>query len=336
MAKPKPLRLGTPTPASVYSANLIAALELGYFLEEGIDLKLQQFPTTVPVMQAVAARTIDIGGGGVFPLVVANQPGKDHMLLRFFYNSLRKFSFEIVTRPDRPFNSIADLKGKKLGVLSLTAPYTPITRVVLKENGLKPTDIQLVAVGENRNAFALLERGEIDAYETFIGNSALFEGEGGKLKRLPYSDRINNLLTYSYYAHEETLKQDPAVLARFGRAVAKGVLTCNIAPEWCVKTVWKHYPHLKPAPEAWDTEMTRQVRLLRTNMAAYMAFPSDQPRRFGEYPQDAFQNLIDILKEGGELPAADIDPNLFYTNSLVAQINDFDPARIEAKARDLN
>jgi NitT/TauT family transport system substrate-binding protein len=335
MADATVLRVGTPTPASVYSATLTAALELGYFAEEGIDLRLQQFPTTVPVMQAVANGSIDVGGGGVFPLVVANQPGKNHLPLKFFYNAIRKFAFEIVVRADSSADRVGDLKGRKLGVLSLTAPYAPITRVVLRENGLSPDDVQIVAVGENQGGFDQLMQGKIDAYETFIGNSALFEADGGQLKRLPYSKRISNLLTYSYYASEETLATRPALLAGFGRGVAKGALTCNVAPEWCVRSVWKLYPHLQPGKDAEAGEMARQVRLLKTNLAAYLAFPEGEPRRFGEYPQDAFRQLVGILHEGGELPTDDIDAGIFFTNELVDQVNDFDVARIEARARQL-
>lgn len=328
------LILGTPTPASPSSTGKItAAIELGYFAEEGIKLKLQQFPTTVPVMEAAVAKRIDIGGGGVFPLVIANQRlGGKHMPLRFFYNHIRRFAFEIVVPPESPLRSIADLKGKKLGVLSLTSPYASVTRTVLKENGLGPGDVQLVPTGENRATFERLMDGQIDAYETFTGNSALYEAEGHKLKRLPYEARFYNLLTYSYYVREDMLKAEPKLLAGFGRAIAKGVVTCGIAPAWCVKTFWKYYPALKPAPEAMGRELARQVYVLKDSMKGLLAFPAGEPQRFGEYPDDAFKNLIDILHEGGELSTADLDPKTLYTNELVSAFNDFDLAAVKARA----
>lgn len=314
---------------------MLASLELGYFADEGINLELRQFPTTVPVMNAVAAKEIDIGGGGVFPLVIANQPGEQHMPIRFFYNGIRKFAFEIVVLPESPLKNIADLKGKKLGLLSLTAPYASVTRVVLRENGLSPDDVELVPTGENRGVFEQLLNGEIDAYETFIGNSARFEAEGHELRRLPYDARISNLITYSYYAHEDMIKAKPDILSGFGRAAAKGIITCNVNPEWCVKTLWKHYPHLKPAPEKTDQEMARLVFVLRKILAAYLAFPEEGTRRFGEYPASAFPDLVDVLHEGGELPSADIDTSLYYTNEFVEAINGFDVEAVEAKARTL-
>ncbi|WP_157995620.1 ABC transporter substrate-binding protein [Peristeroidobacter soli] len=329
------VRVGTPTPTGPGTARLTAGIELGYFKEEGLDLELLEFPTTVPIMKAVAAKEVDIGGGGVFPLVVSSQYGKERLPIKFFYNHIRKFGFEIVVPPESPLHSIADLKGKRLGILSLTAPYAPVTRVVLKENGLSASDVELVAVGENRASFDLLTSGKIDAYETFIGNSSKYEGEGKKLKRLPYSDRIKNLLTYSYYAHNDTFANQPEVLIGFGRGIAKSLITCNIAPEWCVKTLWKYYPHLKPAPHEMEDGLKRQVYTLMSTMPGSFAFPPG-PRHFGQYPENSFENLIDVLYEGGELTTRNVNKTALYTNEFVDEINKFDVSAIETRALELS
>ncbi len=333
-AAEKKLRVATPTPTGPGTARMTAGIELGYFAEEGLELELHSYPTTVPIMKAVGAKEMDIGGGGVFPLVIASQPGKDRLPIKFFYNHLRSFSFEVVVPPESPINSIADLKGKRLGLLSLTAPYAQVTRVVLKENGLSPSDVELMPVGENRAAFDLLTSGQFDAYETFIGNSAKYEGEGKKLKRLPYSDRIRNLMTYSYYAHNDTFKNEPQVLVGFGRGIAKGLITCKIAPEWCIKTLWKYYPHLKPAPDEMEEGLRRQVFTLMSTMPQSFAFPPG-PRYFGQYPENGFSNLIDVLYEGGEITTRDIDQTALYTNEFVDEINKFDVSAVEAKAWEL-
>lgn len=327
------LRFGTPTPVGVGTANLVAAIELGYFAEEGIEVEHSSYPTTVPVMNDVAAKKLDIGGGGVFPLVMANQPGKEHIPIKFFYNHIRNFAFEIVVLPDSSLNTISDLKGKRLGVYSLTAPYAPVTRAVFKENGLAVEDVELVPLGLELDGFELLESGEIDAHET--SSSVVYEATGRQLKRLPYSDKIKNLLTYSYYAHVDTIKSEPRLLVGFARALAKGVLTCKVNPEWCVKVLWEYYPHLKPAPEDIEQELPQQIYVLRKGLEGYFAFPAGEPQRFGEYPANAFPDLVDVLYEGGELPTADIDTSVFYTNEFVEAINDFDVEAVEARARTL-
>lgn len=332
-ASMKKLRVGTPTAVGVGTSPMVAAIELGYFAEEGIKVVHTSYPTTVPIMEDVVAKKVDVGGGGIFPLVVANQPGKDQMPIRFFYNLIRNFGFHIVVLPSSPLNSIADLKGKKLGVYQVKAPYAPVTRAILKEHGLSEDDVELVPLGTKLDGFELLERGEIDAYQT--AGSAGYEATGKKLKRLPQGDRVNNLMTYSYFAHMDFIEAEPDMLIGFGRAMSKGILTCSTNPEWCVKILWKYYPHLNPAPEAMDKEMAREIYVLQKYLERCLAFAPGEPRLVGGYPSDAFPALIDVLFDGGELASKDLDMKDIYTDEYIGEMNNFDVEAVEARARKL-
>ncbi len=325
----------SPTNVGVNVANITAAMELGYFESEGLSVRIQEFQGSSIVMSQVAVKSILIGGGGGEPLILANQPGKSPLPLKFFYNGLRDNIWQFVVPPDSPVNSIADLRGKKIGVSSLANAHMPVSRLILKENGLGPDDAEIIAIGAGSASFKTLTDGRVDAFNTYNGNIALFEASTAtRLKRLPLPPNIASLFSYGYFAHEDTLKTRPQVLAGFGRAAAKGTVVCRISPEWCVQNFWKYYPNLKPRNEP-EKELARQVQVLEENMKSYLAFPEGQPQRFGEFPPDTWRALITTLHAGGVLADADVDPGKFFTNDLVGQINDFDVASIEATAAQL-
>ncbi|WP_129782454.1 ABC transporter substrate-binding protein [Peristeroidobacter soli] len=325
----------TPTNAGINLANLTAAMELGYFEKEGIKVKIQEFQGSAIVMSQVAVKSILIGGGGGEPLIVANQPGKSPLPLKFFYNSLRDNIWQFVVPASSKVNTIADLKGKKIGVSSLANAHVPISRLILKQNGIGPNDAQLIAIGAGGAAFQALIDGRVDAYNTYNGNIALYEANGTTpLKRLALPPQLAALFSLGYFAHEDTLKKQPQVLAGFGRGAAKGTLVCKHAAEWCVKTFWKYYPNLKPRDDS-AKELARQVHVLEANMKSYLAFPPGQPQRLGEFPPDAWKSLVNILYAGGVLKDASVDPRTFFTNDLVGQINNFDAAAIESMAAGL-
>jgi NitT/TauT family transport system substrate-binding protein len=327
--------VGLPTNINAGQANLTAAMELGYFAQEGMKVKLQDFQGAAIVIPQVSTKSILIGSGGGDPLVVANQPGKSHVPVKFFYNQSRDYVWEFVVPPDSPINTLADLKGKKIGVGSLSNSHVPATRLIMKESGLELTkDYQLLAISIGGPAFRALMDGQVGAYNTWTGNIATFEAFGTKLKRIPIPSRFANLFTIGYFAHEDTIKNKPDVLAGFGRAVTKGTLTCEMAIEWCVKNFWKYYPNLKPREGTEEENVKRQSYVVQQGMKSFFAFPPG-PRRFGEYPEGAWKSFIDILNEGGELTTANVDPNIFYTNELVSKMNDFDAAAVEAKAKTL-
>lgn len=328
--------VGLPTNINIGQANLTAAMELGFFAEEGMKVKLQDFQGAAIVIPQVSTKSILIGSGGGDPLVVANQPGKDRVPVKFFYNQSRDYVWEFVVPPNSPINTLSDLKGKKIGVGSLSNSHVPATRLIMKENGLEITkDYQLVAISIGGPAFRALTEGQVAAYNTWTANIATFESFGTKLKRLPIPPRFKNLFTIGYFAHEDTIKNKPDLLAGFGRAATKGTLACQIAIEWCVKTFWKYYPNLKPREGTDEEIVKRQSYVVLQGMKSMFAFPEGKPRRFGEYPDGAWKSFIDILHEGGELSTNNIDPNLFYTNALIDKINAFDVSAVEAKAKSL-
>ncbi len=119
--------VGLPTNINVGQSNFTAAMELGYFADEGIKVKLQDFQGAAIVIPQVSTKAILVGSGGGDPLVVANQPGKARIPVKFFYNQSRDYIWEFVVPQNSPIKTIADLKGKTIGVGSLSNSHIPVT-----------------------------------------------------------------------------------------------------------------------------------------------------------------------------------------------------------------
>jgi NitT/TauT family transport system substrate-binding protein len=61
------------------------------------------------------------------------------------------------------YKSVADLKGKKIGVSAPGSSTNIMANYVLAKHGLKPTDVSFVGVGVSQGAVAALRSGQIDA-----------------------------------------------------------------------------------------------------------------------------------------------------------------------------
>jgi NitT/TauT family transport system substrate-binding protein len=61
------------------------------------------------------------------------------------------------------FKSVADLKGKKIGVSAPGSSTNIMANYVLAKSGLKPSDVSFVGVGVSQGAVAALRSGQIDA-----------------------------------------------------------------------------------------------------------------------------------------------------------------------------
>src|SRR5690606_24824270 len=100
---------------------------------------------------------------GVDSVVLSRQPGKEPLPMRFFYNYLRSSIWEIVTLPDSPIKTIADLKGKKLGVAGMQYGNIPVTKALIGQAGMKQEDVDLQTVGTDAPAYRALTTRQIDA-----------------------------------------------------------------------------------------------------------------------------------------------------------------------------
>jgi NitT/TauT family transport system substrate-binding protein len=61
------------------------------------------------------------------------------------------------------FKSVADLKGKKIGVTAPGSSTNVMANFVLAKAGLKPSDVSIIGVGAGNGAVAAMRSGQIDA-----------------------------------------------------------------------------------------------------------------------------------------------------------------------------
>jgi ABC-type nitrate/sulfonate/bicarbonate transport system substrate-binding protein len=75
-----------------------------------------------------------------------------------------KFGYVIGVPVDSPIRTLADFKGKKIGVHSTSgASAVFTTQSALSAAGLKTTDYELVTIGMQQEAMGALTSGKVDA-----------------------------------------------------------------------------------------------------------------------------------------------------------------------------
>lgn len=328
--------IGVPTTISLAgTAPLLAGLELGYFEEEGIDLKLQEFQGGAAMLPLLANKTVILGEGGVDPLVGAVQSGTQ-LPIRSFYTHSQRYIWQWAVPQDSPIETIEDLKGMTIGVGALGNSHMPVSRHIMAQAGLtEGEDYNFLAISVGAPAFRALTTGQVDAYNTWNTNIATYEGASGEtLRLLPLSDDINSLAGSGYYAHIDTIEQQPELLEAFGRAVSKAILVCTHAPTWCVTSIWDSYPHLAPRGDR-ETELTAAVHVINAQATGYLTHDLGTPAAFGQLDDAYLPTLLKIMGAQEAVAAAGLGPSDFYTNQFVPAYNDFDVDALKAYAQEL-
>jgi len=323
------IRYGNVTDMTLSQAPMVAAKQLGYFQEEGLDVELMGFKGTGTLIPQMLAKRVDIGYPNPDTLILSRAPGADRLPLKFFYNMTRSSGWEFAVLEDSPIRALKDLDGKKIGVGAMTFGNVPITRAQFKETGI---DATLVPVGIGSSGFLALTTHKIDALNLFDAQHATLETQGTKIRRIAQLPVFAALFSNGFVAHEDTIRDHPDVLAGFGRAVAKATLFCDTNREACVKMFWKEYPNTRPSGD--DAKVLADgVKVFSARFDKMVDFPAGQPRRWGEFPQQVWKDFAKALYDGGQLSTPDVDVADCYTNALVPRFNEFDGAPIEAAAK---
>ena len=102
--------------------------------EQGYDLTVdwRDYPTAMPMVEAVVGNNLDIGMWGNTPIIRAISAGLPISLLCVGEGHLR---FLIATRKGSPIRKVEDLKGKTIGVQLGGDPYNALTSILRHELG---------------------------------------------------------------------------------------------------------------------------------------------------------------------------------------------------------
>jgi NitT/TauT family transport system substrate-binding protein len=309
--------------------QLSTAQALHYFKEEGITVKPVFLGSSGAVVQALASGKVQIGTSTPDLVLQAVEKGQK---VKMFYNWTTKNVAHFAVLPDSPVHSVADLKGKTVGVQELSAGPAQLAKAAAVNAGLDPaTDLKFVAVGTGAPALDALQRDRVDAlitYDTLF--AAMTSGTGEKL-RFFRPDGVEDLFASSFVASTDWLKKHPKTAAGFGRAWAKASVYSDANPEACVTMMFDKYPNSKVGSDVQTATKAALAQYRARRQSLYGGAPPAE-QTWGSYPKDAVRHWIAYAKDHKlihtEPAAGDV-----YTNEFVSRYNDFDAAAIKKSAK---
>lgn len=168
------------TPVSFMLANptitlghtqLAIASEQGYFSAAGVDFTLLTSQGTAAVVQAVATGSADMGQADTLAVDTGATKGVSNITAVCSYVADNIYS--IAVPANSPIKSVADLKGKRIGLQSLATGAYYDAEVLLDQAGLSPSDATFVTLGSSAALLHALQGHQVDAVATLdtdLGN----------------------------------------------------------------------------------------------------------------------------------------------------------------------
>lgn len=272
---------------SIFYAPQYAAMNLGYFEDEGIEIELSNGQGADKVMAAVLSDNADIGFAGPEASIYVYNEGKEDYSQVFALLTERDGSFLVAREsdPDFTWDKLKNkhiLPGRKGGVPYMTLEY------VIRNHGLDPyKDMTL----DNSIQFALMAgaftSGTGDYVTLFEPTASMLEAEGKGYIVASVGEEAGEISYTGYFAKKSFIEENPDVIEGFTRAIYRG-------QQWVSSHNAKEIAEVV-GPSFPDSD----VELLTTVVQRYKDIDA-----WGEDPileKDAFDMLQKIMTSAGEL-----------------------------------
>ena len=281
---------------SIFYAPQYAAIELGYFEEEGIDLTLVNGGGADKVMTALISGDAQIGFMGSEASIYVYQEGSQDYAVNFAQLTQRAGNFLVGREPEPDF-TWENLRGKKvLGGRAAGMPQM-VFEYILKKHGLDPkTDLsidQSINFGLTAAAFTSSDADYTVEFEPFATTLEL-EGSGYVVASLGTE---SGYVPYTAYCTRKSyMEENPELVQKFTNAIQRGIDYVNShTSEEIARTI---------APQFQETPVEK-IALIVERYKAQDTWKEDTV-----FEQESFDLLQNILEEAEELdervPYADL------------------------------
>lgn len=216
-------------------AVAFVAREAGFFHKQGLELELIRIGGSSTVVQTMVAGEVGLAHVGASAVIEAAVAGAD---LTIVANTVKVPMFRLMASP--AVKSIADLKGKKVGVTRFGSSTDFLVRwAMVNKWGLAPDrDVPLIQVGGIPELFAAAKAKAIDAAPLSTPDDLRVE-EIGWRELADFSTLGLDYMTGTLASTRRYIQSNAEPLRRFMRAFVQGIHKMRTDKEFTLRALEK-------------------------------------------------------------------------------------------------
>ena len=275
---------------------LFVAVHRGFFKDEGIDIEL---PRLIPAMAQNALMSGDVHYHGLadsgLRLAARGAPIK-----AIFYGADRPMYYLVAQKEIR---SVADLKGKRVGVSQFGGTSDLSARLALKHFGVEPErDALIIQIGSEGTRMAALRAGSVAAIIVPVPAVVLLKRDG--FNEISFVGDVVEFASNGYSTTDQRIKENPQEVKKVLRAMYRGLRFAKENPEGTIGVIQKEW---KVEPEVAKESYAAIVKALNDDgiigekqLKIHFDIIRKTEKNIGEIPVDKvvdFRLLREVRRE---------------------------------------
>ena len=285
------------------------ARQRGYFEEEGLDINLIYMKGGPPAITALLAKQLDFVGTPIDLVVRATDEGKPLVMVT---STSRLPFFALITSPAQAdtIQSIADLKGKKVGVATVGSTDDLLLRYLLQKNGLQAEDVETIGLGPN--LFEQIMSGQVDAGMVQEPSLTLGTRQGSRvllnfMNLKDTEEQLGGPYQFMGLNTRPDVLEDPKKVEQL-RGISRALIRAN---QWMLENPGAEI--VKFAPEELVAPDKVEVFVAAIDQYKADLYPAD-----GRLNAESVARVIDVQRQAGLIAAdKEFPPEQVFTNEYV-------------------
>jgi NitT/TauT family transport system substrate-binding protein len=279
-------------------APLYVAIDKGFYRDEGLDVSIDySMENDNTVLVGTGKLTFAIVSGEQVLLARAQDLPVVYVMAWY-----QQYPVGIVAKKSSGITSLADLKGKKIGLPGLYGANYIGGMALLYSAGLTAKDVTLDSIGYNQ--VAALAAGQEDAVVVYSTNEPVqLQNQGIDYVLFKTSDALD-LVANGLITNETTLKANPDLVRKMIKATLLGVEYTVNHPDEAFEISKKYVETLANA------DQKTQKQILMNSIEVY------KTDHYGYSKPEAWNNMQEILLKMGLLTQK-LDLSQVFTNEYL-------------------
>ena len=223
--EPQTIRVGWTIPAEESKYWMMRRPEKFPNLGKGYKIEWSQFQGTSPMAQALIAGALDCATQGVLPIAQGMDKNtlSTYVIAQHVGERPGSFSVYWAVKDDSPIKTVADLKGKTVGISIIGGGTHGPFALMLKRAGVDPDkDIKLVEVSFSLSEDAL-RQGRVDAVNMNQPFAARAEAKGGVRKLFALSEAVPNIVHIVEACRKDFVDKNPELVKQYVKDITSGL-----------------------------------------------------------------------------------------------------------------
>lgn len=279
-------------------APLYVAIEKGFYANEGLDVSLDYSMEN--------DNTVLVGTGDLTFAIVS---GEQVLLARaqklpvvYVMSWYHQYPIGIVTKTSSNIRTLADLRGRKIGLPGLYGASYIGAMALLNSAGLSQNDVTLDSIGYNQVAALIADKD--DAVVIYNANEPLQLGKQGVDYTLFKTSDAVDLVANGLITNEKTIQDHPELVQKMVKATLEGIQYTMDHPDEAFNISKKYVPNLATG----DQQLQMQILL-----SSIDEWKTSQP---GYTDPQAWQNMQSLLLKM-KLMSSPLDLSAVFSNNYL-------------------